>query len=177
MTGKVTALRKVAPAKPAVPQTTADAAASMAQLGGAMAEHARLQAELNAAVAKITATFQEKIRPVQEEEDRLFDGLRTWAEANRDDLTKDGTKTVNLGTGEVGWRVNPEKVSLHGEAKVIEILKAKGLEEFVRTKESVDKALVLKRQDEVKGVKGLSIVQDETFRAKPSNVDMEKLAS
>jgi phage host-nuclease inhibitor protein Gam len=175
--GKVTALRKVAPAKPAVPQTTADAAATMAQLGSAMAEHKRLQAEMDAEVAKVAAKYQERIRPVQEEEDRLFDGLRTWAEANREDLCSDGTKTVNLGTGEVGWRVNPEKVSLAKEAQVIEVLRAKGLEEFIRVKESVDKALVLKRQDEVKGVKGLTIVQDETFRAKPSGIDMEKLAS
>jgi phage host-nuclease inhibitor protein Gam len=174
---KANTMRLAAPAHKATPQTPAEASNAMGKLGAAMAERARLQAELDAAVAKVTTAFQPKIQELAGEIKELVGGLQTWAEANKDDLTSDGKRTVSLGTGDIGWRTNPPKVKVSGLEKVIAVLKAKGLEVFVKVKEELDKKAILDAPEAIKGVKGLEIVQDETFWAHPANVDMEEIAS
>lgn len=167
------AAAKVAPTARPAPRTTAEAAQAMADLGAAMAERAKLQAALDAEVAQISARFQQSMRPLVEAEDAIFAGLHEWAEANRETLGD----SANLGTGEVGWKKSPEKLVVEDEEKVIEALRKKELTEFVRVKESLDKVLLKKRFGEVKGIKGLTLVQEEVFRAKPAGLNMEKLAS
>jgi phage host-nuclease inhibitor protein Gam len=174
---KANTMRLAAPAHKATPQTPAEASNAMGELGAAMAERARLQAELDAAVAKVTTAFQPKIQELAGEIKELVGGLQTWAEANKDELTAQGKRTVNLGTGDIGWRTNPPKVKVSGLEKVIAVLKAKGLEVFVKVKEELDKKAILDAPEAIKGVKGLEIVQEETFWAKPANVDMEEIAS
>ncbi len=170
-------LRLTAQAHRATPQTAAEASNAMGELGTAMAERARLQADLNQAVAAVTARYQPKIQTLAGQVKDLVGGLQTWAEANKDDLTAQGKRTVNLGTGEVGWRLNPPKVKVTGLQKVIELLKAKGLEMLVAVKEDVNKKAILEEPSQIKGIKGLEVVQDETFWAKPASVDMEEIAS
>lgn len=159
------------------PQTAAEASNMMADLGSAMAERARLQAELDKAVADVTAKYQPKIQDLAARIKEAVQGLQTWAEANKDELTADGKRTVNLGTGEVGWRLNPPKVKVTGLPKVLDLLKAKGLYNLIKVKEDLDRVAILKEPDAVKGVKGLEIVQEETFWAKPAAIDMEEIAS
>ncbi len=161
----------------ATPQTAAEASNAMGELGTAMADRAKLQADLDKAVAEVTAKFQPKIQALAAQVKDLVGGLQTWAEANKDDLTAQGKRSVNLGTGEVGWRTNPPKVKVTGLPKVLELLKAKGLEMLVAIKEDINKKAVLEDPSQIKGVKGLEIVQDETFWAKPASVDMEEIAS
>jgi phage host-nuclease inhibitor protein Gam len=170
-------MRIAAPAHRATPQTAAEASNAMGELGTAMAERARLQAELDKAIAEITARYQPKIQALAGQVKDLVAGLQTWAEANKDELTSDGKRSINLGTGELGWRLNPPKVKVTGLVKVIEILKAKGLEMLVAVKEDVNKKAVLEDPGRIKGIKGLEVVQDETFWAKPASVDMEEIAS
>lgn len=170
-------MRLAAPAHRATPQTAAEASNAMGELGTAMAERARLQAELDKAIANVTAHFQPKIQGLSAQVKDLVSGLQTWAEAHKDELTAQGKRSVNLGTGEVGWRLNPPKVRVTGLGKVIELLKAKGMEMLVAVKEDVNKKAILEDPSQVKGIKGLEIVQDETFWAKPATIDMEEIAS
>ena len=170
-------MRIAAPAHTATPQTAAEASNAMGELGNAMAERAKLQAELDQAIAAVTAKFQPKIQALAGQVKDLVSGLQTWGEANKDELTAQGKRSVNLGTGEVGWRMNPPKVKVTGLPKVIELLKAKGLEMLVAVKEDINKKAILEDPSQIKGVKGLEVVQDETFWAKPASVDMEEIAS
>ncbi|MEW5763600.1 MAG: host-nuclease inhibitor Gam family protein [Acidobacteriota bacterium] len=170
-------MRLSAPAHRVTPQTAAEASNAMGELGTAMAERARLQAELDAEVAKVTAKYQPKIQLLAAQVKDLVGGLQTWAEANKDELTAQGRRSVNLGTGELGWRLNPPKVRVTGIGKVIELLKAKGLEMLVAVKEDINKKAILEDPSQIKGIKGLEIIQEETFWAKPASVDMEEIAS
>ena len=170
-------MRIATQAHTAAPQTAAEASNAMGDLGTAMAERAKTQAELDAAVAQVTAKFQPKIQALAAQVKDLVNGLQTWGEANKDELTAQGKRSVNLGTGEVGWRMNPPKVKVTGLPKVIELLKAKGLDMLLAIKEDINKKAILEDPSQIKGVKGLEVVQEETFWAKPASVDMEEIAS
>lgn len=187
---KTNVLKMQAPAKKPVPQTAAEASQALGDLGLEMAERARLEAALNSEIADITTKHTPAIQQHLEKENALFEGLQAWAEANRKDLCKGDSKTVQLGTGEVGWRLGQEKVSFKNGKLVISLLKAKKvLKEWVRTKEEVDKDAILKAKKDPKmakfftclskvaGIDGLKVEQDERFRAQPMNVDAEKIAS
>jgi phage host-nuclease inhibitor protein Gam len=169
--------RTAFPAHKVTPQTAAEAADLMGDLGGTMAELAGLQADCDAAVNKVASAYQPKIQVLAERKKAIELALQTWAEANKDDLTSDGKRTVNLGTGEVGWRICPPAVKVTGVAKVIEVLKAKALDRFIKVKEDLDKKAILEEPAAVKGVKGLEIVQNEIFWVKPAGLDMEEIAS
>ena len=170
-------MRIATQAHTATPQTAAEASNAMGDLGTAMAERAKTQAEMDAAVAQVTAKFQPKIQALAAQVKDLVNGLQTWGEANKDELTAQGKRSVNLGTGEVGWRMNPPKVKVTGLPKVIELLKAKGLDMLLAIKEDINKKAILEDPSQIKGVKGLEVVQEETFWAKPASVDMEEIAS
>ena len=73
--------------------------------------------------------------------------------------------------------MNPPKVKVTGLPKVIELLKAKGLDMLLAIKEDINKKAILEDPSQIKGVKGLEVVQEETFWAKPASVDMEEIAS
>ena len=43
----------------------------------------------------------------------LGQGVQIWAEANRNDLTRDGrTKTAKFAAGEISWRTRPPRPGL-----------------------------------------------------------------
>jgi phage host-nuclease inhibitor protein Gam len=189
MMAKSNPFKRTAPAKKAVPQTTAEAEQAVAQYGSEVAERLRLEGKLKAEMAELSAQYMEKIRPHKEAEDDLYEGLQTWAEGNRTEICKGGAKTVQLGTGVVGWRLGTEKVTFKNSKLLIPLLKAKKLLSWVRTKEEVDKDEILKSMKDPKmaklfsdrahvaGIEGLKIEQEEKFRVEPLGVDMAKLAS
>lgn len=142
-----------------VPQTTGEAAADIRQIGDLSRNLLRTQAEMNDAIAHITATYQPTLETLNEQIEGLQKGVQAYCEANRADLTNDGkVKTANLVTGEVQWRQRPPSVSVRGAESVIEALKRLGLGKFVRTKEEINKEAILNEPDEVKGVAGISVI-------------------
>lgn len=95
-----------------VPQNDAEAEQMIARMGALsldfeaekakhveiVAEHGRKIAELNEAFAKVEDTFNEANK-------QIFEGLKTFAAANRQRLTADGkTKTVRFATGSMSWK-------------------------------------------------------------------------
>jgi phage host-nuclease inhibitor protein Gam len=142
-----------------VPQNNGEAAADIKRIGELQRDLARTQADMNDAIAKITAQYQPHIEKTSNDLKRLQEGVQAYCEAHRSELTSDGkVKTANLVTGEVQWRQRPPSVSVRGVDAVIEALKRLGLGRFVRTKEEVNKEAILNEQEAVKGVAGISIV-------------------
>jgi len=142
-----------------VPQNDGEAAADIRQIGDMQREQARVQAEMNDAIAHITATYQPKLEAIGKQISGLQEGVQAFCEAHRDDLTNGGkVKTANLITGEIQWRQRPPSVRITGAESVIETLHRLGLDAFVRTKEEVNKEAILNEPDAVKGVAGISIV-------------------
>ena len=94
-------------------QSREEAQEMVARIGEISRELVRQEADLGDRLAAIKAEAETKAQPLKAELTRLHDAIQTWAEANREELTRQGrTKTVELTTGKVSWRNRPPKVSL-----------------------------------------------------------------
>jgi len=140
-----------------IPQTKDEAARDIRSIGDAQRNLLRTQAEMNDAIAHITATYQPVLETIGDELKKLQEGVQFYCEANRDDLCGKG-KTANLVTGEVQWRQRPPSVRVTGAESVIETLQRLGLSAFVREKLEVNKEAILNDPDGVKGVVGITVV-------------------
>lgn len=153
-----------------VPADRDSAAAQLRTLGDVQRQHARLATELNDALAALTAEYQPELDRLGLESERLTQGLATWAEAHRSELTQEaaGRKSLNLITGLIGWRQRPPSVRITGQDAVLEALRSRGLSRFIRVKESVNKEAILNEPEAAAAVPGLSILSGiEDFFVEP----------
>ncbi|MDO8940868.1 MAG: host-nuclease inhibitor Gam family protein [Methylicorpusculum sp.] len=142
----------------AVPQNKDECAEYINQIGRCDRQIAVLQAAMNDEIAVITDRYTGEFTPLQEQIKALSEGVQSWCEANRDELTVNGkTKSGQFLTGTVQWRQKPPSVAVRGVEAVLETLKRLGLSRFVRTKEELNKEAILNEPAAVKGVAGLSI--------------------
>lgn len=159
----------------AVPQTKDEARSYVARIGVLNRQIARDQANLNDRIAKLKEAAEVAAAPLQEEADRLTEGLKIWGEANRRELTGgDKTKTVDLGTGEIKWRLQPPRVTIRGGVEaVIEACKRLGLQRFVRTKEEISKEAMQAEADVARTIPGVAIGSEgEAFVVEPFEVEL-----
>jgi len=141
-----------------VPQSRDECAEMINQIGRIQREIAVTQAAMNDDIARITDDYTGKITPQQLEMKQLQDGVQSWCEANRDELTENGkTKTAGFVTGNVQWRQRPPSVLVRGADSVLETLARLGLSRFIRTKEEINKEAILNEPAAVAGVAGISI--------------------
>ncbi|MBP2231800.1 phage host-nuclease inhibitor protein Gam [Azospirillum agricola] len=161
-----------------IPQSRAEAVDAIAEIGQAQRELLRIEAAMNDDLSSIKERYEEQARPFRDKVKSLTAGVQTWCEANRSVLT-DGnkTKTVNLSSGTVKWRLTPPSVKV-GRGLMTAVLLAlrnAGLADlFIRTSEELNKEAILAAPDKVKGIDGLSIHQAEEFVIEPF---AEELAS
>lgn len=141
-----------------VPQSREDAAEAVAMIGVANRDVARIEADMNDEIASAKTRAEELATPLRDRVKALTEGLKVWAEANRDALTHAGkVKFADLGTGKVSWRLRPPSVRITGVERVIEAIKALGLPAFLRTKEEVNKEALLADPDKARLIAGVSI--------------------
>ena len=142
-----------------VPQSREEAAQAVTRIGVLNRELARREADMGDALARIKQKVEEAAEPLREALRAATEGLRIWSEANRADLTGAGkVKSADLGTGTIGWRLRPPRVSVPRDvAGLIERLKGLGLGRFVRTREEIDKEAMLAEPAAVAGVPGVKI--------------------
>jgi phage host-nuclease inhibitor protein Gam len=156
------------------PQTRSDCAANVKRLGDLQREQARLTTHLNDEIARITQGYEPKLKALAEAINVLHGGIQTWCEAHRSELCKGDSKTANLITGEVSWRVRPPSVRITGVDSVLDTLKRMGLHQFVRTKDEPNKEAMLNDKDAVRGIAGITIVSGvEDFVVTPFEADTE----
>jgi phage host-nuclease inhibitor protein Gam len=138
---------------------------------------ASINAEADASLAHLNQMIAEERRPIETELTDELDGVLRWAEANRAELCASGGKTVKFPTGEISWRRDPASVSISKKKgmadKIIEALKNAKLKRFLRIKLEIDKEAILKEQDAVAGIDGLSIKQGESIYLKPYQTAIE----
>lgn len=141
------------------PQTQNDCAADIKKLGDLQRDLLRLQADMNDEIAAATKRYQPKLEALQERIDTLQQGVQTYCEAHRTELTNDGkVKFANFITGDVNWRMRPPSVSIRGAEAVLETLARMGLTRFIRTKQEPNKEAMLNEPDAVRGIAGITIV-------------------
>ena len=159
-----------------VPQNRDQANELLSRIGVAQRQRTRIEADMNDAIAKIKEEFVARAIPVSEEISANTKALQHWCEANRENLTEHGKfKTSKLAAGEVGWRMRPPKVTLKDVAKVIERIKEKGLLDFLRVKEDVNKETMLADPETALSIKGVSITQGEDFFVRPFETELEEV--
>lgn len=168
-----TKLKTPAAAVP-VPQSKADCAIYIKNLGDVQRDFERQRAEMNDAIANITKAHQPALEALTLRLQNLQSGIQTWCEANRATLIDGASKTANLITGEVSWRQRPPSVSVRGVDTVLETLQRMGLGRFVRSKEEINKEAILNEPDAVRGIAGLTIISGvEDFSIAPFAVEIE----
>lgn len=174
MAKSATARSKTRGANIPVPQSREEAAGMIARLGVLRREIARTEADLNDEIAALKTSAEKAVAPLSEEADALTEGVKTWCEANRSRLTDGGkTKTADLGTGTISWRLRPPSVTVRGVDTVIDALKALGFSRFVRVKEEVNKDAMRAEADVARTVPGVSIGSPgEDFVVEPFEVEL-----
>ncbi|RAS18905.1 phage host-nuclease inhibitor protein Gam [Microvirgula sp. AG722] len=154
-------------------QSKEQAMDSIRALGDAQRELTRIETEINDLIAEATASRKEQINALKVQVETLTAGIHTWCEAHRAELCADGRKTANLITGEVSWRQRPPSVSIRAVDKVMDTLRALGLDRFIRSKDEPNKEAMLSDPTAVSGIAGISIVTGvEDFIVQPFEVEV-----
>ncbi len=160
-----------------VPQSKAEVAEAIREIGEQTREIARLQADMNDELARVKERWELLAQPLAERCETLNKGVQIWCEANRNLLTQGGkVKTATLTTGEVAWRTRPPSVRITGADAVVDMLRRLKLDRFVRTKEEVNKEAILNEPEAVRGVAGISIQQGEDFIVTPFESELAEVA-
>lgn len=150
--------KKLTAAAP-VPQTDAQAADQLRMVGDVMRQREAAKASFETQIAALQARAAEADAPFRGLLDSLVEGLRVWAEANRERLTGGRSKTVRLTTGVLAWRARPPSVTVGRGMKdaVIATIETLGLERFLRRKVELDREAMLKEPDVAAAVPGIEI--------------------
>jgi phage host-nuclease inhibitor protein Gam len=175
--GKNKKLQKAKASVATVPQTYAQVVTAIAELGQAQRAKTRIETEMNDALAAVKEQHELLAEPYNASIKDLSAGIQIWCEANRHTLTNGGkVKTANFASGEVRWRLAPSSVALKKVEAVIALLKEKGLQKFIRTKEEVNKDAILLAPKEVAGIPGITINQAEEFVIVPYEAKLDEVA-
>lgn len=159
---------RIKAATTATPQSLEETQGWIKQLGDTQRELARESAAMNDEIAVITDRHTPAINALKDKMKELQKGIQAWCEANKTTLITGKSKTVNMTTGEVMWRLRPPSVSVRGVSAVLEALDTLGLRRFIRTKEEINKDALLNEPDIAATVAGITIKKDvEDFVIKP----------
>ena len=159
-----------------VPQSRDECVEAIAEIGRRQRERTRIQAAMNDALAELRQGFEEQALPETEAIRRLSEGVKLFCAAHRVALTDGGkTKSVNLASGWVKWRLRPPSVRLTGVEAVLQLLRKMHLERFIRVKEEVDKEAILADPTAIEGLAGIRIEQKEDFVIEPFETELEEV--
>lgn len=157
-----------------IPQNLKEASDFLAEIGREQRIIDGLKKELNETIEKIKKQYLEKTQIHEKNISEKFEGLYIFAQKNRNELTEnEKKKSIELPTGIFGWRLTPPSVSLKSVKSVLSEILKRGLNEFIRIKQEIDKEAMLKKPELASSIKGVSIVQYEEFFVKPSELEIE----
>lgn len=160
-----------------VPQNREQTADAIREIGERQRELARLTADMNDEIAVVKERWEAQAEPHKVRVDALQQGVKIWAEANRDALTQNGkVKTAAFTTGEVAWRLRPPSVVIRGAEAVLDQLRKFGLARFIREKEEVNKDAILNEPEAVVHVAGINISQGEDFIVTPFETELAEVS-
>jgi phage host-nuclease inhibitor protein Gam len=173
--------QKVAAIEHYVPQSRDEVNEAIAELGRGQRERLRIETAMNDEIAAIKAKHEAAAKPIGDRISELTKGIALWCEANRSSLTRDGkVKFHEFATGVVNWRKRPHSIVARGVDAVLAILKQRGLKQFIRTTETIDKDAMLKT-DETRAlaatIPGVKVDQKEDFVVKPLETNLEEVQS
>jgi len=161
-----------------VPQSREEAAQALRIFGENLRAIGRIEADMNDELAAVKERFEAKAGPVREAAEAAMQGLQVWCEANRDSILDKRTKTADLGTGKVSWRLRPPTVTVRGAEAVLEACARMGFARFVRTKSEINKEAMLAEAAIARTIPGVSIKSGgEDFVAEPFEAELAGAAA
>ena len=158
-----------------IPQDDSEARETIREIGDLNRDALRIEAEMNDKIAALQQEYGDRVAPIREAALAKTEGLKMFCEVNRDRLTGGGkVKYHRYATGEISWRQRPAKVSIRGQAAVIEAIKAAKLgKKFIRTKEEINKEAMLEDRSTAGAIKGVTIGSDgEDFIVEPFETEL-----
>ncbi|MBF0283608.1 MAG: host-nuclease inhibitor Gam family protein [Magnetococcales bacterium] len=151
--------------------------AAIAGIGHLQRERKRLYLEKDERLAEVNRAFETQKKPLEDDIKRLREGIQAWCESRRRDLTGGGkVKFHDFPAGKISWRMRPARVVLRSIENVIQALRERKLERFVRIKEEVNKEAILAEPEAVSGIPGIKLEQGEEFIVTPFETDMGEVA-
>lgn len=160
-----------------VPQSRQEASAMLMNIGEFNRAVARLEADMNDELTRIKERFEAQAAAPRAQAKAYTEALQVWCAANRASIVAPGTKTADLGTGKVSWRIRPPSVRITGVADVLEALKRLGLQRFIRTKEEANKEAMQAEPEVARLVPGVAIGSEgEDFIVEPFEAELAAAA-
>ena len=160
----------------AVPQNAKEAEDGLRALGKARTAVEEIDTKLKEDSQKLKQAAVDKAAPFVAKMKKLEAGLESYAEAHRAKMTNNyKTKTAKMGAGYFEWRNLPDKVSTKGIPKIIEdiktaisklgktkadIEKREKLDQFINTKETLNRPAMLAEPSLAKTFEGVTIGSD-----------------
>lgn len=133
------------------------------QIGSLTLELEAIDAEADTEITKIKDWAAAAGKPLRQKIDELSQMLGAFSEYNRADLFKD-RKSIDLTFGIFGYR---KSTSIHVKKSTLELLKEKGLEEFIRIKEEPNKEALAAMSDETLATVDAKRVEKDDFFCEP----------
>ena len=147
-----------------------------------LARRQKAEANLNARITELRNKYDQDAAPDNVRDAQLRQQLEEYFTANKDEYFSDAQRSLKLTFGIVDFRFHPPAVAVRKTgkwtvARVIEAIKttfADRVDVWIRTKEELNKdVLVTAPQDELAAV-GLEIVRKESFGITPFLEELER---
>lgn len=149
-----------------IPQTLARVVTFITAIGRHQSDINELKRAEIVKIAAITQETNKKVAAITKKRNRLFTSLFAFAMAHKKALTAQ-YRTQKTIAGEFGWRWNTPSLQLEEsvtDADIIKILKERGMTQYIRTVEELDKKALLKDKPIISGI---SYRQRDEFYIKP----------
>lgn len=158
-----------------IPHTLTEADAVVGKIGTIQSQIDELTASVDLAINELKEELRKKLEPLKKDRTNLLTSIFAYAESHKEDLTEE-KKSIELTHGTIGWRLTPPSVALKvSDAEMLDTLKERGLDCYIRIKEELDRQALIADRDMLPRLKGLSFVQKEEFFVKPnSSSEVEK---
>ncbi|MEP4136707.1 MAG: host-nuclease inhibitor Gam family protein [Cyclobacteriaceae bacterium] len=140
-----------------------------------------LESEMELEIQKIREAFSPRIAKIKVDYDHSMDQLKAYAEEHRADMFTKKKKSQEWEHGTLGFRTGTPKVAKPRTItwdKIMKALRENSLGHFLRTKEEINKDMIIEsREDEsvmaqLKEVVGIEVTQDETFFVVPKEEEV-----
>lgn len=162
-----------------VPQDIGQVARLLHDIAKKQERLAITQADKERKISEIRAEADRKVKPLQEALRKLFYGIYVFSAENRDTLLGNGKlRSFRVWAGKVGWRKKRYSVRLRDEKKAIAELKKRGMEEYIRRVEVVNKEALLRDKKKVEelGLRNISFDGGEVFYVDPKGCNTSCIA-
>lgn len=138
------AKRAKAPARPTSVQDRDALIKAIARAGELDRKRAALEAHVEKSVAWLKEQLAKDVLPIDEELANITKDVQAYCEANKLALLPEGMKSVDVGTGDLGWRADPPSVKIiKPMPEAVEAMKAINLLSVIRTEETLSKEALL----------------------------------